>query len=589
MKARGETRSGAAWAAWLAAGFVVLTVGYPLAVLAVQAVFPEALAGSLAGAGSALGELVRTPGLGEMLGNSLRWGAATTVGAWVLGVPAGWALARFDFPGKRLARLSLLVPVMLPPFLLALAYILLLQPGGLWEQAVGVVPVWIQKPFFGFWGVTAVMALASYGGVALAVEAAWRGLPARAEEAAESLGAGRRQVWLHILLPLLLPALVNSGVLVFVDAMSNFGVPAALGPRANLPLLPAEIHALVTSWPVNLPLATALSLLLCAMAAALFQLSRRLLKRHGGGRTRGGGPVVRKLGVTGTAAVWGGFGALFAVGGAAPLGVVVVASLAGRWNAGKPEWTLDHYRAVLEAGGEGRAALATSGWLAAGAATVCVLAGAVAAYATARHPGWVARVADQLSVLPRVVPSIAVTVAFILAWNAPWVALPIYNTVWVLLLAYLALYQGDAARLADTGMRTVGVNLEQAAELSGASKGRVWRDVVLPLLRPALLAGWALTFVACMRDLVASVMLLPPGAQTAGSYIFTQFEQGDMARAMAMAVCAVGGGGGGVAGGGAGEIGRGATGGKVRRAGSCHGAGGCYKQGRRMNLPPRNT
>lgn len=74
----------------------------------------------------------------------------------------------------------------------------------------------------------------------------------------------------------------------------------------------------------------------------------------------------------------------------------------------------------------------------------------------------------------------------------------------------------------------------------GASKGRVWRDVVLPLLRPALLAGWALTFVACMRDLVASVMLLPPGAQTAGSYIFTQFEQGDMARAMAMAVCATG-------------------------------------------------
>jgi iron(III) transport system permease protein len=115
----------------------------------------------------------------------------------------------------------------------------------------------------------------------------------------------------------------------------------------------------------------------------------------------------------------------------------------------------------------------------------------------------------------------------------------VYNTAWILLLAYLALYQGDAARLADTGMRTVGVNLEQAAEVLGASRGRVWREIVLPLLRPALLAGWALTFVACMRDLVASVMLLPPGTQTVGSYIFTQFEQGDMARAMAMAVCAL--------------------------------------------------
>lgn len=539
MKARGETEGRAAWAAWVATGFVVLTVGYPLAVLAVQAMFPEALAGSLSGAGSAFVELTRTPGLGEMLGNSLRWGAATTAGAWLLGVPAGWALARFDFPGKRLARVSLLVPVMLPPFLLALAYILLLQPGGLWEQAAGVVPAWIQRPFFGFWGVTGVMVLASYGVVALAVEAAWRGLPARAAEAAESLGAGRRQVWAHILLPLLLPALVNSGVLVFVDAMSNFGVPAALGPRANLPLLPAEIHALVTSWPVNLPLATALSLLLCVMAASLFHLGGMLLRRHGGGRTRGGGPATRRLGAAGAWVAWGGFGALFAAGGGVPLGVVVVASLAGRWNAGAPTWTLEHYRGVFAAGGEGRAALATSAGLAAVAATVCVGAGAVAAYATARQPGWVARMVEQLGVLPRVVPSIAVAVALILAWNAPWVALPVYNTAWLLMLAYLALYQGDAARLADTGMRTVGVNLEQAAELAGASRGRVCREIVLPLLRPALLAGWALTFVACMRDLVASVMLLPPGMQTAGSYIFTQFEQGDMARAMAMAVCVV--------------------------------------------------
>ena len=540
MKARGDGGSRGGPAAWLAMGFVSLTVGYPLAVLALQAVFPEGLAGSSEGGGEAFAELWRTPGVGEMLGNSLRWGAATTVGAWLLGVPAGWALGRFDFPGKRLARLSLLAPVMLPPFLLALAYILLLQPGGLWEQAAGVVPVWIQKPFFGFWGVTAVMALASYGGVALAVEAAWRGLPARAEEAAECMGANRRQVWTQILLPLLLPALVNSGVLVFVDAMSNFGVPAALGPRANLPLLPAEIHALVTSWPVNLPLATVLSLLLCAAAAALFALGRRLLRRHGGGRTRDGGPAVRRLGARGTALAWAGFGALFALGGGAPLGVVTVSSLVKRWNDGAPEWTLEHSAAVFEAGGEGRDALATSAGLGATAATVCVLFGAAAAYATARHPGWVARLADQLGVLPRVVPGIAVAVALILAWNAPWVALPVYNTAWVLLLAYLALYQSDAARLADTGMRSVGTNLEQAAELLGASRGRVWRDVVLPLLRPALLAGWALTFVACVRDLVASVMLLPPGRQTVGSYIFNQFEQGDMARAMAMAVCAVG-------------------------------------------------
>lgn len=541
MKARAKMNNarGVAWPAWLAAGAVLVTAGYPLIVLAAQSIWPEALAGDFDGAGSAFAEMARTPGVAEMLLNSLRWGAATTLGAWLLGVPSGWALARFDFAGKRLARLSLLAPAMLPPFLLALAFILLLQPGGLWEQAAGVVPAWIRRGFFGFWGVTAVMTLASHGAVALAVEAAWRGLPARATEAAECLGASRAQTWRHIMLPLLLPAVVNSGLLVFVDAISNFGVPAALGPRANLPLLPAEIHALVTSWPVNLPLATALSLLLCAVAAAVFQLGRMLLRRRGGESSRGGGPATRRLGRAGSAAAWAWFGGLFALGGATPLAVVATASFVGRWNGGSPEWTLAHY-AVIFTEAEGRGALLTSAGLGAAAATVCALIGGVLAYAATRHPGWATRWAERAALLPRVVPSIALAVALILAWNAPWVALPIYNTAWLMLIAYLALGQGDAARLADTGMRGIGVNLEQAAETLGASRARVAREIVWPLLRPALLAGWALTFVACMRDLVVSVMLLPPGMQTAGSYVFTQFDQGEMGRAMAMAVCATG-------------------------------------------------
>jgi iron(III) transport system permease protein len=156
----------------------------------------------------------------------------------------------------------------------------------------------------------------------------------------------------------------------------------------------------------------------------------------------------------------------------------------------------------------------------------------------ARRPGFFARLADQLGLLPRVVPRVVIAIGLILAWNAPWVALPVYDTVWVLLVAYFALYQSDAVRFADSGMRGIGQNLEHAAAVLGAGRWRVFAGIVLPLLRPALLAAWVTTFVVCMRDLVASVFLLPPGVQTVGSFIFSQFEQGNMARAMAMASCA---------------------------------------------------
>lgn len=528
---------GVRWPLWLATGFVAVTVAYPLAILLVQTVFPEVLAGSFTNAGKAFAELTRTPGIGEMLLNSLRWGTATTCGAWLFGIPCGILLARAEFRGKRLLRVGLLLPLMTPPYLLALAYILLMQPGGLADQWTGGLHEGIRRTFFGFWGVTFVMVAASFGSVALTLEAALRSIPGKLEDAAEGLGAKRYQLWMHILLPLLLPAVLNSGVLVFVEALSNFGVPAVLGTRANLPLLPAEIYSLVTNWPVNIPLATVLSLLLCVVAAVLFQTSRWLLRRHGMDTSRGGLPKVIRPGRFGTAMIWTWFASLVFVSAILPIGVIVLASFVGRWNDGTPEWTLAHFKAVFQTGAGGLEALGTSAWLSGATATTCVVVGALAAYAIRRNPGWLSRMTDYLSLLPRIVPRIVVAVAMILAWNAPWVVLPIYNTLWLLLLAYFALYQSDAVRLADTGMRSVGVNLEHAALVLGASRWRTLREVVFPLLRPALLIAWITTFVVCMRDLVASILLLPPGTQTVGSYIFTQFEQGDMGRAMAMATC----------------------------------------------------
>ncbi len=528
------------WPLWLGISFVLFTVGYPVGYLFLQSLFPHLGEGSLTGFGQGYLRMFQTGNILGMILNSVLWAGATTIVSWILGVPAGWLLARTNLPGKPLARIIVLIPVMAPAYINALAYILVMQEGGFGDTVSGGLPSWIRDLFFGFWGVTFVMAVVSFGAVALATEAVLRTLPNRLEDAASCLGASRSQVIRWILLPLLLPAILNAGILVFLEAIANFGVPAIMGPRANLPLLPAEIYHLVTSWPLDFPLATALSGLLCVIAILLVSISRRILARQSLVRSRVGAVRERSLSRTQKVLGWAFFGFLFFIGVGIPNAAIGLASLVGNWNAGAvPDLTIGNYIDFFAPDSRGVEALRTSLVLSIGVATVCSLIGGVAAYAIHRFPGRGSRFADAVGLLPRVVPNIVVAIAFIMAWNAPWVLFEIYGTIWILFLAYLALYQSDALRYGSAGMSQIGKNLEDAAESLGASRLRILWSIIFPLLRPSLFVAWALTFVVCMRDWVASVILLPPGVVTIGSYLFNEFDQGNLSSAMVMATLTV--------------------------------------------------
>jgi len=516
------------------------TIGYPLAILLAQSIFPEILGGRFDGFMEAWLRIGETPEMVRLIRNSLAWAGATTVVAWLFGIPCGWLLARTDLPGRGWVRLSLLVPIMTPPYIAALSYILVMQTGGFGDALTGGLPEGIRALFFSFWGVTLVMALSSFGYVALAVEATLSELPRRFEDAANLLGSSRVRTARTIVLPLLLPAVLNSGLLVFLDALSNFGVPAVLGTRSNLPLLPAEIFYLVTSWPVDLALATSLSSLLCLFALISLYGSRWIGAVLGGGDLAPGVSMRVRLPGWAKVAGWGWVVGLFVLSTGLPWIAMILTSLAERWGEGWPGLTLAHYRTLFGPGSRGLGALWTSLWLSAAAASICVVAGSWTAYVSIRSVGWSRRVVEGLATLPRVIPKIVMGVALILAWNAPWIPIDLYNTVWMLLLAYVVIYVTDALNYADAALRGMGENLESAAGLLGAGGLTIFTRIVLPRLRPALLAAWITTFVVCMRELVASLLLLPPGTATTATYIFNQFEQGDISLAMAMATVTIG-------------------------------------------------
>lgn len=537
--APGKARPRLPWPVLLGLIAVGVTVGYPLLMLLLQSVFPRLMHGSLAGMFQPYAEMWGMEGLAQMWVNSLACGATATLLAWTLGTGAGWLLARTDLPGKTWLRVSLLIPVMSPPYLLALAYVLILQPNGL--AGVWGMPAadWMRGAFFSFGGVVLIMTLTTFGAVALLVESALLGISTRMEDAARCMGTPSWRIFRTITLPLLLPALINAGILVFIDSVSNFGIAAILAPRANLPLLPEVIYEQLTTWPVNLPLGSALSAILAVTAMGMVFMSQQVLAKQSPVNGRLASMRLMPLKTRGKALGWLYFGALFFLSSALPVAAVIYMSLIKQWHGGSPTFTLAHYTGLFQEGSSGWQALSTSLLLSLVAATLCVVVGSVVAYALARHRGKLVALLDQLAVLPRIVPNLVVAVAMILAWNVPWSPLPIYGTVGILLVAYVALYQATALRFADAAMHQITPRLEQAAACLGVPRWRIMWGIVLPMMRPSLFVAWITILIMCLRDWVASIMLLPPGVQTVGSFIFNQFEQGDFAPAMAMTVCTV--------------------------------------------------
>ncbi|MBX3354444.1 MAG: iron ABC transporter permease [Phycisphaeraceae bacterium] len=513
-------------------------VVYPALLLIALSILPDLPEGRLSGAFDAFLRIGTTPGIPKMLLNSLLWGVSVAAVAWVIGIPLGWILARCSMPGLWIIRALVLVPILTPPYVFALSCTIAMQPNGLIDRLIGTIPDWLRGLYFGFGGVTLVMALATFATVTMAVEAGIRAIPARLEDAAAMFGASRRVVAWRVTVPLLLPAILNSGLLVFLESVSNFGVPAILGPRANLPLLPSEIYHLATSWPIDFPLAIALSTLLMVTALLAVAVQQRILARSTLGSRPAPARPPQPLRWPGQLLAWACVAPVLLIGVIGPLAAMVLASLVGNWEKPSLGLTLANYSALLAPESSGRRAIITSLWLSTLAATITTALGAFTAWTVARHHGPAAQWLDRISVLPKVLPKMVMAVALILAWNAPWLPLDVYGTVWMLLVAYVVLYMSDSMRFADAGLRAIPANLERAAELAGATRLGSFVRITLPLLRRSLLAGWITAFVVCLRDLVASVLLLPPGTETIGSFIFNQFEQGRSGEALAMAVLA---------------------------------------------------
>jgi iron(III) transport system permease protein len=470
---------------------------------------------------------------GAVVWNTLIVALVTTVCATSLGVVLAWLVGRVDVPLKAVWRVLLIVPYLIPPFIGAIAWVYLLSPVGyinrFWMDLTGT-----RAPLFVIYGQTGtilVMTLYSYPIAYLVMLGPMRQISSALEEAARISGASALRVLRDITLPLLLPNIAAAALLIFMAALANFGIPAVIGFPARFFTLTNEIYVVILNFdlPNNLQIAAAMSMQLVLLSI----VPLLLLQRLGTGRTaaivtgKSDQALLLDLGVWKYAAA--GFLALVTFAAViAPLLAILATSLTPapgvRLTAANA--TLVHYETLFFGIPKVPRAFGNSLLLAFSAASVVALVAVVIAWVTVRTrlPG--RRLLEVLVMTPYALPGTVTALAFILAFIRPVLGISLYNTIWLLLLAYVASFLAFGLRAVTGALSNIDPALEEAARSAGASPVRAFRDVVIPLVRASIVAGWFLAFMPALTELTLSALLFSVGNETIGQVVFGLYQEG---------------------------------------------------------------
>jgi iron(III) transport system permease protein len=468
----------------------------------------------------------------RLFGNSLIFAAGTALVTLVMGGLVAWVVERTDAPLGGLFHALALLSFAIPGLLTAMAWILVLSPNIGWVNAMIKSTFGLSQAPFSIYSMGGMIwALSShYFPLAyLTLGPALRVLDVRMEEAALVSGARYWQVIPKITLPLLRPAILSTVLLLFMLGMSSYEVPRLIGRPARIDVFTTDIQAATHSAPPEFGIASALSftlLCICIVAVFFYRRSTRNAEAFATITGKGYMPTRIKLRQWRWPVALATF-LLFAISLGLPLLTLVWQSfyrnLAQPFvgSTGLASWEnyqfILHYPIFVDA-------VKTSVLLAAMSATIIVLLTFVMAWIALRavpRSGWVL---DSLAFMPVAIPHVIVGAAVLFAYLM--LPIPVYNTIWILLIAYVTMYLPYGMRFISSGLTQIHKELEESAEVSGARVRQVFLRILLPLLLPVLLAAWIYIFVLAVRELSASVFLVGPGTHVLGTISLTMWEEG---------------------------------------------------------------
>lgn len=476
--------------------------------------------------------------------NSLMIGIATAVISAAIGFALSWIVLRTDAPGRRIWTGVVFALLLTPSYLIALGWERLLEPNGV-LQVIGWDATWLRDIFYGPVGIVVVLTVKGIPFAYLAISNALRGLGHEYEDAVRVHGGGRVAA-MKAVVTLLTPAMWSALAIVFAESISDFGVASTLANDSHFPVATYTLYNAIQAFPVNFPVASAVSwLLLVLVVLALFAQNRALRGRSFrvlGGRSR---PAIRhQLGLRAKVLTTVFLAVLLVTALGVPTFGAVAASLIDGLGslAGTHQLDLSNYQRVISSPQLSQPLMYSAG-LAAIAATVTVVLAAVCARLLANSGASIGgRILDLVLLAAVALPGIVFAAGYIFAYNLPVVnslGIHIYGTTALLLLAYIATALPSTSRVLVGTMSQIQESMAQASRVHGSGAIRSWLSIVLPITARPLLTAWLLTYTATLLELPVSQLLAPPGSEPISVGITSTLGKYDFGGGTAMEVLAI--------------------------------------------------
>ena len=487
-------------------------------IVALLLLSPVYLAIRTLGAGTELGDVLFRMRILEILGRTLLLVASVSLASAAIGLPLAWLTTRSDLPFRRFWSVLTPLPLVIPSYVFGFIVVLALGPKGMLQGLLeGPLGVERLPDINGFTGAWLALTLLSYPYVVLTLRAALKRLDPSLEEISRGLGQTAWSTFWKVLLPLLRPAMAAGALLVGLYTLSDFGAVSLLRYETVTAVIFQQYES-----GLDRTLASALALLLMALAliivvAESWSRGRSKYYRSDPGAIRPSS-TVKLGGWRWPALIFCGSLALLSL--ALPLTVLLYWIVRGVL-AGEPLLLL--WQLALNSLGVSL--------LAAGVTVVAALPLAILAV---RHPGVITRLTERITYMGFALPGVAVALGLVF-FGANY-ALWLYQTLGILVLAYLILFLPAAVGPIRASLLQVSPNVDDAARSLGSSPARLLTSITIPLVRSGILAGAALVFLLVMKELPATLILSPIGFETLATSVWSAASEAFFARAAAPAL-----------------------------------------------------
>jgi iron(III) transport system permease protein len=476
-----------------------------------------------------------------LLLNSFIFGIGASGLSIVFALVLAWITIRTNAPCRRLFELIAIIPNILPPILVAISWVLLLNPSNGLINGLFVKMFGIEKGPFNIYSLPGLIFVESLILTPLAflvIAAALKSMDPSLEESAKTLGSGEFGVMRRITFPLIRPAILAAGTLNFVRAVESFDTPAIIALPARIEVFTTKIwREALGSFPTNHNLAATYGVGILTIALIFVYIYRRFTSQVESFSTvTGKGFRPHQIELGGWKYLASGVALLLLIMLVVlPILVLLLVALLPYYHV--PTWdtwhhlTLDHFRYIWKTSRVHRAFL-NSLFLALVGATVCMLLASLTSYITVRTKIAARGLLEGLVFIPWAFPGTALALG--LLWAYVDFPVPIYATLWIILIAYVTRFLPYGLRAVSSTIIQVHKELEEASIVCGAGFLATFRRVLIPMMRPGVVAGWIILVTIFMREFSATLFLYSPESEPLGPLLYFLYLDGMRGRVAAI-------------------------------------------------------